>query len=290
MKSPRVSVIIPTFNGSHLLQKFLPAVIEQLRSGDELILVDDASTDDTLVWLNYKFNLKPVEDQIISLPVAATLLEDSSSLYRIKVLQLHQNSRFAAAVNYGVASAQNELLFLLNNDVEPGKNCLKVLAAHFSDTSVFGVGTIEYDSKLKKTIPSGRNSLWFAEGIFQHARLHKEQHELGDTAWVSGGSGMFDREKWLLIGGFDTLFHPAYWEDVDLSFRARKQGWKVLFDPAAVVYHHHETTNATTFGEKKIQKISWKNGDAFTWKNGTIWQKLQFLLWRPVWFWRRLKA
>lgn len=118
--------------------------------------------------------------------------------------------------------------------------------------------------------------------MFIHSRA--EDLRSGPTAWVSGGSGVFDKKKWLEIGGFDRLFYPAYWEDIDLSFQARKRGWKVLFEEKAVVDHNHETTNASVFGQRKMEQMSWRNANKFVWKNGDFWQKFAHILWKPYWW------
>jgi len=89
------------------------------------------------------------------------------------------------------------------------------------------------------------------------------------TDWVAGGSGAFDREKWLAIGGMDTLFRPAYEEDRDLCYRAAKHGWKILFEPQSMVDHRHETTNIKAFGKRRIKIMSYKNQFLFVWKNIT---------------------
>lgn len=292
MKKQVTTIIIPSFNGLPLLQRFLPSVITMARATDEIIVVDDASTDGTVGWLQHAHSL--VECLLpSSLAVAATYYSGSKKEGKpqISLLSLHRNVRFAQAVNQAALLAQGEFLFLLNNDVEPEKSALKNLLQHFSDPTVFAVGALEYPSRQEKNTPSGRNILWFDEGVFKHSAYPKEdQYVFGETAWVSGGSGVFSTEKWRVLGGFDPSFYPAYWEDVDLSYRARQNGWKVLFEPSAVVYHHHETTNDATFGAQKIQKTSWKNGDYFTLKHASFLQKILFFLWRPVWYWRRFWA
>jgi GT2 family glycosyltransferase len=177
-----------------------------------------------------------------------------------------------------VRSAQHDLIFLINSDVAPRKNTLRHLTPYFIDKSVFAVGPLEVEHGKK----SGKNKLWFERGMFIHSKA--DNFKSGSTAWVSGGSGLFDKHKWLAIGGFDKLFYPAYWEDIDLSFQARKKGWQVLFEAKAIVDHNHETTNATVFGQRKMEKMSWRNANKFVWKNGDFWQKLAHLLWKPYWW------
>jgi GT2 family glycosyltransferase len=80
----------------------------------------------------------------------------------------------------------------------------------------------------------------------------------------------------------DRLFRPAYEEDRDLSYRARKSGWQVLFEPKSLVHHHHETTNIRALGAMKIKVVSFKNQFLFVWKNITdSGYLLKHLFWCP---------
>jgi GT2 family glycosyltransferase len=257
-----VSVIIPNYNGQSLLKKNLPLVVKVMRAGDELIVVDDASTDASVEWLNKEFQTK--------------------AKISIKIIQNEVNLRFAASVNKGVAAASSPHVFILNSDVIPHTGVIEQLLKHFENPQVFAVGCSEQEESGQK---GGKNQLFFRRGLFAHQRA--TEFSTGPTAWVSGGSGMFDRKKWLELGGFDVAFSPAYWEDVDLSMRARKRGWIILFDAEALVDHRHETTNSSVFGERKIAAMSWKNGLYFTRKHANWWQKVQYWLWKPYWWWRR---
>lgn len=304
-KRQAVSIVIPTYNGRKLLEKHLPAVLKAMRAGDELVIVDDASNDDTIEWLRQEFALKrssvpkpltshtemeywpKLSDKTAELYTSS--ISKNSAQGNVTVIVLRENQRFAAAANIGVVTAAHSYVFLLNNDVSPDSEVLEHLIDHFTDKQVFAVGCLEYEgaSKSQSSRMSGKNRLWFEQGLYQHSGVPEHELTAGETAWVSGGSGMFDREKWLSLGGFDHRFYPAYWEDVDLSFRARKAGWKILFEPNAVVFHQHETTNSTEFGKRNIQVTSWHHADMFTWIHGTIWQRISFLLWQSVWLWRR---
>ena len=63
---------------------------------------------------------------------------------------------------------------------------------------------------------------------------------------------------WLKLGGMDTLYSPFYWEDIDLSYRAWKSGYQILYDPNIIVEHHHESTIAKYFDKKKVSDIQSK--------------------------------
>lgn len=277
-----VSIVIPSYKGVHLYKKNLQAVLDCMRDQDELIVVDDASgnEDDTIVWFENKFATKKQK----STPVEETDFyvgeySEAKKKLRIVLLVNHKNQRFGASSNRGFKASQNELVFLINNDVAPHQDCLQYLIPHFDNEKVFAVGCLEHETHVNEI--GGRNKLWFERGMFLHSRY--KDLSGGETAWASGGSAMFRKSIFEEIGGFDKLYYPAYWEDIDLSFQARKQGFLVLFEPKAQVDHNHETTNKSVFGEQKINEMSWKNARKFTWKNGNLWQKISFLLWQPYW-------
>ena len=102
------------------------------------------------------------------------------------------------------------------------------------------------------------------------------------NCWGSGGSMAIDRGKYLRIGGMDPLYKPAYWEDIDLSWIAREKfGWKVLFEPRSQVFHNHETTNLSVFGQKKIKLMSARNQFLFIYKNIRGKKLVEHFLWLP---------
>lgn len=281
----KVSAIIPNYNGLKLLKANLSAVLKCLNNNDELVIVDDDSTDKSVPWLVDKFQLKnqKINTSKGQLKVKIGKYKISDKLIRVVVVPNKKNLRFAKSVNRGVLACKHSLIFLLNNDVSPSTNVLDHLLPYFRNDKVFAVGCREIEKQLGG-IEGGKNILKFRRGMFIHSRAKK--YDAGPTAWASGGSAMFDKEKWLKLGGFDPLFFPAYWEDIDLSFRARKMGWQVLFDSKALVDHNHESTNQDVFGQQKIDQMSWDNAKKFVMKNGNILQKFCYYLWRPYWWWK----
>jgi len=106
-----------------------------------------------------------------------------------------------------------------------------------------------------------------------------------NTFWISGGSGAFRKSYWEKLGGLDTMFNPFYWEDVDLSYRALKRGWKLLWEPKAIVEHRHESTiNLKYFSARYLNYVKERNQLLLCWKNlnlGWIVSKhIPGLLWR----------
>lgn len=284
---PSVSVIIPTYNGLHLLKKHLPSVMRTLDDQDELVIIDDASSDETINWLAHSFSARSwhrkVDGKTIKVMVGKHRLKAQENT--VVIVSNSKNLRFARSVNKAVKISKHPFIFLLNNDVSPHPDALIELRKHTANPSLFAVGCYEIEND--QTV-GGKNKLWFEKGLFQHSRA--DDFTLGSTAWVSGGSGLYSKQKWLELGGFDTDYAPAYWEDIDLSFRARQKGWQVLFEPKAKVNHLHESTNQDVFGQIKIMEMSWSHADLFVHKHANLVQKLAYYWWKPYWWWQRRKA
>lgn len=250
----KISVVIPTYNGKALLEKNLPAVLDAIHNDDEVIVVDDASTDTTVQWLHKNY---PTE---------------------VKVLTNEKNQRFALTCNRGARESKNNVIVLLNNDVSPEKDFLKTLLGHFGDETVFAVGCKEIATN-EANKEYGRNGGRFERGFLVHWRENDQNQT--DTLWVSGGSGAFRKSMWETLKGFDPDYRPAYWEDIDLCWRAREKGWKVLFEPKSVVHHNHESTNASEFGKNRMEVMAYKNQILFMWKNARGMELVKHFLWLP---------
>lgn len=251
----KVSIIIPNYNGQDLLARNLPYVIKH-SPGSQIIVIDDASTDKSVMLVHKKFK-------------------------KIKVIKLKKNVGFAKAVNVGLKYAKGDFLVLLNTDVLPQRDYLKPAIKHFSRSkNLFAVGFLDYSHENGKTFLKGRGRAYFKKGFI----LHKAGIiERGETFWVSGGSGLFDREKLLQLGGFDPLFAPFYWEDIDLCFRAAKHGYFCLFEPLSVVDHYHDLGAINRQKSKFfIKTVAYKNQFIFFWKNvSNVYMCALHIVWLP---------
>jgi len=248
MPRKRISIIIPNWNGKSLLERNLPFLLEALspyQGETEIIVVDDGSTDGSVEFL--------------------------ASFYpNVKVLSSSKNEGFAIACNKGVQSSKNEIVYLLNNDIVVTKNFLDPLWPYFEDDAFFAVSSIAYppnaDVPLSSQVPTVH--VQFKYGIFwYYYKAIINTKEPISVFFSSGGHSAFDKKKFLALGGFDTLYHPFYWEDIDISYRAWKRGWKSLYEPKSRVIHNHQTTIGASFKKGFIQNIHWRNRFLFTWKN-----------------------
>ncbi|MEK7513817.1 MAG: glycosyltransferase [Patescibacteria group bacterium] len=251
----QVSVIIPNYKKLPLM-KNLPAIIKA-SLGAEIIVVDDASPDDAVTYLKTNFP-------------------------KVKVISNTTNQRFAVSCNIGVKAASGKIIVLLNSDVAPKPGFLAPLLAHFSDPKVFAASCLEIQRHEGKEKFSGRNRCQFKRGFLIHSAAPVVA---GNNCWATGGSSAFDRQKYLQLGGMDRLYAPAYWEDIDLSWRAREKfGWQILFEPKSQVFHNHETTNVSVFGQRQMELMALRNQFLFVWKNIRGSRLLQHLLWLPYHF------
>lgn len=254
-----VSIVIPNYNGKEILRENLPKIFDAV--GDaEIIVVDDASTDG-------------------SLEVLGSFKEE------IKVIKNEKNLGFSLTVNRGVKQAKGEVIILLNTDVVPEKDFLNPLLYHFSDNNIFAVGCMDKSIENGKIILRGRGIGCWKKGFFVHARGEVDKT---NTLWVSGGSGAFRRSIWEKLGGFDELYSPFYWEDIDLSYRAIKSGYKILFESKSIVIHEHEKgAIKSTYSDFDVKVIAYRNQFIFVWKNITdFFLRLDHLRWLPYYFLR----
>lgn len=211
-------------------QKFLSANLPMVRAlgADEIIVVDDASSP----------------------PVTAE---------SVKLIRHLQNQGFPRSVNEGVSIAAGEIVILLNQDVKPQKDLLKYTLPYFTDPKVFAVTFNEQDRSWAQ-VQLKNGFLEFANGPLDN-KIH-------ESFWASGGSAAFRKSYWNLLGGFDPIFSPGYFEDLDLGWRSGKAGYKIIWEPKAIVSHTTpESTFNKTYSPRNLQLIKDRNYLLVHWKN-----------------------
>jgi GT2 family glycosyltransferase len=171
---------------------------------------------------------------------------------------------------------------LLNTDVSPEKGFLEPLLVHFSDKKLFAVGCMDKSIENGQTILRGRGLGEWKKGFLVHRRGEVNKTS---TLWVSGGSGAFRKSIWSTLGGFNELYAPFYWEDIDLSYRALKSGYQILFEPKSIVIHEHEKgAIKIKYPPFKIKTIAYRNQFIFVWENADLSNILSHIFWLPVYF------
>jgi len=231
-KQSTIDIVIPSYNAQSLLEKNLPVVIKTSPEINKIIVVDDGGTDDAPKYLE-KWSPKVV------------------------CIRHPQNLGFSKSVNEGVSHSNSDFLIFINNDVYPKPGYIEKSMEYFDDPMVFAVNFNEENSSWPKVS-------WHS-GKFQFIR-GEDKSGPHYSAWPSGGSCILRRSIWDKLGGFNEIYSPAYWEDIDIGWRAWRSGYKIIWTPSPVVVHHHEST----FGLKNKQYmdlIKQRNELLFTWQN-----------------------
>ncbi len=209
----KISLIITNFNGLKIIKKSLPVILRNSPEVSEFIFIDDASSDGSVDYV------KSIQKK----------------QKKLKIIVNRHNQGFPVTSNTAVNAATGDLVVLLNNDIFPKPGYISSVLKHFDDPSVFGVGFAE----------SGHENyarIFWSEGYLQHEPSFSHKSHI--TAWISGGSSIVRRQYFQQLGGFDPIYSPFYFEDLDLGFRAWKSGYKLIWEPKSIVIHNHGTTTS----------------------------------------------
>jgi len=236
---PSISIVIPVYKNSNIFCHNLE-INKRFFTGLEIIIMNDYPSD----------NITEAVHKI--LPVA--------NVYNNK-----RNLGFGSTVNEGVKKTHGQYVLLLNSDVVlKDQSFKKALDLFNKDDKLFAVSFAQFELNGQLV---GGNTARFKNGLLNHYRKQKQKIE--PNFWAEGGSMIFKKDIFVKLGMFDDLYSPFYWEDIDLSYRAWKTGYRVLFNPQIKVEHHHETTIAKFFQKQEILKIAYRNQFIFHWKNIT---------------------
>jgi GT2 family glycosyltransferase len=220
-RMPSVSLIIPNWNGRHLLPECLHALASQTFADFEIILIDNASQDGSVEWAQTCYP-------------------------RIHVYKNASNRGFAYAVNQGISLSNAPYIVTLNNDTKPETTWLTDLVKAAESDACVGMCA---SKMLFVEPPNVINSAgicvdragfaWDRDG----GKLDDDPRtDWSDVFGPSAGAALYKHEMLKQIGVFDEDFF-AYLEDVDLAWRAQCAGWRCLYVPTARVYHHHSATS-----------------------------------------------
>ncbi|RIW13391.1 glycosyltransferase family 2 protein [Algoriphagus lacus] len=238
MSTLKISVVLPNFNGKDLLESFLPYTFEALRNSQvdfEFILVDDASTDESVPWTK-------------------------SSYPEIKIIQNSSNRGFSNSCNCGIEASQGDLVLLLNSDIRLSPDYFQNQLKYFDDEDTFGVmGKIlnSHNRELEIGAKIPRRSGIFLKSDIQY--IPKTAESWAPTLFLSGANALIDRKKLIALGGLDEVFSPFYAEDLDLSVRAWRMGWKCYFEKESVCYHLGSKTIKSNNPNPRIKATYFRN-------------------------------
>ena len=209
----RVAVVVPNWNGRRWLPPLFASLREQTRAPDEIVVVDNGSTDGSLEWLAEQ---------------------------DVRTIALGRNTGFAFAANRGIEAVSAEAVALLNTDVELEPDWLERAAGALTDR-VASVATKMVLLDDPDVVDDAGDELR-RDGV-AHQRGHGRRDDgrfdiAGEAFSACAGAALYRRSAVLAVGGFDERLF-SYLEDVDLGLRLRLAGWGCAYEPAVARHARH---------------------------------------------------
>lgn len=234
-----VSIIIPNFNGRELLEQYLPftlsAIIEE-RVPFEVIVVDDASSDGSVEFLRQNYP-------------------------EIVVVHNKLNKGFSYTCNRGLEAARYDLCLFLNSDVKLAPSYFSGQWKYFEFEDTFGVMG-RMDSPDGKTI-EGAAKLPVLKGFKLKVNKQFYSNNLNGnstpTIFLSGANSLVVTKKIKELGGYDEIFSPFYFEDLDLGLKAWRLGWKCYYEHQSICYHLGSHTIKNSSKRREIKSVYFGN-------------------------------
>jgi len=248
--SPELSIIIVNWNGGELIRNCLRSISQAPPSLTyDIVVVDNASADDSVAWLRSR------EVTALMPGIAVHIIENSD------------NAGFSKANNQGIAYSKAPILFLLNPDTEVTSGAIDTLIACLkSDERIGACGPrlFNTDGSLQHSVyrnpPVAWETIVTGIGLWRliPRRLRGElllgdhwDHATRRAVPLLFGAAILAKRKMIDdVGGLDERFH-MYGEDYEWCLRIARAGWKLIFEPAASVTHHH--------GQLSLQR--WNSAD-----------------------------
>jgi GT2 family glycosyltransferase len=239
-------IVILNYNGRELLPMCLPSIVEAAKAArhpTRVTILDNRSPDDDLSYVRKNFP-------------------------EVEVVIAPQNLYLCSYNDY-LRKMTEPVAILLNNDIRVEQGFIDPLIEAFvrdPQTFLAAPCVMSFDGK---TVEAGRSKAGVRLGMFwceaRYPGYKKETQTPSET--YTSGFGAFSREKFLKLGGYDTLYLPGIMEDVDICYRAQQAGYRLTYEPQSVVYHMGQASFKKKFGSYGIAAMAHRNNFLFMWKN-----------------------
>lgn len=233
MKS-KAAVVILNWNGKKFLEQFLPSVMKHNSDYAEIIVADNASSDDSVEFLKKNYP-------------------------QIRVIRNHTNEGFAGGYNTALAQVDADYFILLNSDIEVTPGWIDPVIELMESDPLIGAcqpKLISYDERDRFEYAGAAGGFIdkygypFCRGrLFQTLEADNGQYDdIAEIFWATGACMFVRSDVYRKLGGLDIRFF-AHMEEIDFCWRAKNEGYKIMYCPSSVVYH---------VGGGTLPKKSWK--------------------------------
>lgn len=245
----KVAVVILNYNGEEMLGRFLPSVVEN-SPGADIIVADNASTDGSVAFVKENFP-------------------------SVKIVLLDRNYGFAGGYNRALEKVAADYVLLLNSDVETTPGWLEPLVALLdADSSIVACQPKILDFKRKPHFEYAgaaggfidRYGYPYCRGrLFDTVEEDKGQYDVPcDIFWATGAALLVRAAAYRAAGGLDECFF-AHMEEIDLCWRLRSRGYRIVCEPRSVVYHVGGATLSA--GNPQKTYLNFRNNLLMLYKN-----------------------
>jgi len=222
MASPSVALVILNWNGKDLLEQFLPGVVKSVYENIQIIVGDNASNDDSVVFVTDNYP-------------------------KVRIVQNDKNYGFAEGYRRILDQVEADYYVLLNSDVEVSENWIEPVISLMESDPMIAAAQPKIKCQKNKTFFEYAGAAGgyldmhgypFCRGrIFDTIEVDSGQYnDAKEIFWASGAALFIRSGKWKEVGGLDPDFF-AHMEEIDLCWRLKNLGYKVVYCPDAEVYH-----------------------------------------------------
>lgn len=218
--SKNLSIAILNYNGVEYLEAYLPSVVEAAPDDSEIVVIDNASTDESVAFLEEWYP-------------------------DIRIVNLYRNYGFAGGYNKGMIDVDSEFTLILNSDVQMTPGSIEPLLNAIKQDGVAAVQPCILSLEDKELYEyAGAAGGWmdflgypFCRGrIFTELEKRNEEYESEEIFWASGAAMLIKTKLFKDLGGFDAEYF-AHQEEIDLCWRMDRAGYKIMYVNESTVYH-----------------------------------------------------
>jgi GT2 family glycosyltransferase len=222
MYSPSVSVLILNWNGLALLQQCLPSVVASTYPNLEIVVADNASTDESVAWVQAHYP-------------------------DVRIIQHLENGGYSKGNNQGIEQTEGDYVLLLNNDVEVTPSWIEPLVALMeaqTDVAAVQPKLLQYQDRSLFEYAGASGGFLDRYGYaFTRGRLFftlepdaGQYDDTRDVFWATGAAILLRRKALAEVSLLDEQFF-MHFEEIDLCWRLQRHGWRIMVEPKSVVYH-----------------------------------------------------